>query len=379
MRSRGLSRCAGFIFPAVWWCCLSHPVALAGQTSGGPTHFTIYVDNDSWSNTGTDEHYTHGTKLEWGRVGWSAGLGRRVFRDQEPCRSAEVFDGCYLERTDVALGQNMYTPRDLTRSDRIIGDRPYGGWLYLEARTEAATPSAANLGLDAGRQWGVGASIGVVGPASLADTTQRWWHESVVGAQRPNGWSHQIANRPAFMLMGDVKQRLVDLDSRGLRYFDAIGEAGTALGNVLTAAHLGGTLRAGYNVGNDFGANYITPSPPPPPLPSASPGNDGAMRTDPLAAASPRRDENGSIFTAYAFVAAEGRAVLYNVFLDAEADRYAIRRRPWVSDLSWGGVVRVCYFTFSYRRVNRSREFNPSDVSHHYDAMSLTFGPRCRG
>src|SRR5215211_3396425 len=123
MRSHGLSRCAGFILPAIWWCCLSQPVALAGQTAGGPAHFTLYVDNDSWSNTGTDEHYTHGTKLEWGRVGWSAGLGRRVFRDQEPCRSADVFDGCYLERTKVALGQNMYTPRDLTRSDRIIGDR----------------------------------------------------------------------------------------------------------------------------------------------------------------------------------------------------------------------------------------------------------------
>jgi hypothetical protein len=364
------------------WLAQSSGTLQAQPGVKGPAHLRLYIDNDSWGYDWTDEHYTHGTKVEWGRVGLSAGLGRRVFPHTAPCRHADSMDACYLERATLALGQNIYTPGNLRRSDPIIGDRPYGGWLYLEARTAAVVPSASRFGLHAGRQVEVGASLGVVGPSSLSDTIQRWWHESVVDAVRPEGWSHQLSDRPAVMLMAEVRQRFVDIRSSRYRFFDAIGSGGTAVGNVVTQAHLGGMLRLGFNVGNDFGPAQIGPAPVVPlpdalTVPGTGEADSAAMRRVPRND-SPRERKRGSLFTLYGFVAAEGRGVLYNVFLDAEADRYQIRRHPWVSDLSWGGVIRWGTVTFDYRRVNRSREFDPGGKGHAYDAMSLTFSTRSR-
>lgn len=347
---------------------LSSAGSLWGQTGvAGPWTGQLYFENDS-RGAGTDEYYTHGTRLEFGRVGWGLGLGSLVYPDVDACTSFSTNQSeCYVEALRFTVGQNMYTPRDLTVRDRIIGDRPYGGWLYLGTRTEAATGSQrSGFGLNQGRQWGLGLDIGVVGPSSKADTVQRWWHESVAKeAPRPEGWEHQISDRFGFILQGDLKQRLVDIGSRveitseRVRYLDVIGETGVAVGNVFTYGRAGGIFRLGYNLGDDFGPNYIAPVVPP-------------------VTGSARQRRERPRWEAYTFLAGEQRLVAHNVFIDAEAERHQIEREPWVHDYSWGFVLRYCYLTFNYRRMNRSQEYRPNDVTHHYDAVSLGLASRCR-
>jgi lipid A 3-O-deacylase len=348
----------------------------------GPWTAQLYVENDS-RGAGTDEYYTHGTKLEYGRSGKGVGLARKVFPGYDKCEEPDPDIGnCYVETLRFSLGQNIYTPRDITRPDRVIGDRPYAGWLYVGARTEAAVgPTHPGVGLHTGRQWGVGIDIGVVGPAAMGDTVQRWWHESIAkGAPRPEGWEHQISNRSGIVLSADLKQRLIDISSNSphlpsIRYFDVIGEAGTSLGNVYTMGRLGGIARLGFNVGEDFGPSYIIPAVPPPfPTEDAPRSAQLAPSSSPVS----RSDIVRPWWALYGFVAAERRGVAYNVFIDAEDDTHQIGRRPWVGEYSWGVVARICYVTLNYRRVTRGREYTPADVLHRYDAVSLAISPRCR-
>lgn len=341
----------------------------------------LYLENDAyWS----DSFYTHGTKLEVSRLGSGVGLAGVVFPSANRCvtnsANAPTLElGCYEETTRFAIGQNLYTPAEITEEDRMIGDRPYGGWLYIEARTEARTRSAGSgIGWSQGRQWTVGGNLGVVGPWSMADTIQRWWHESVVtSAPRPEGWEHQISNRPAVMAFGNVKQRFVDIGAgpalgrqrTQTRIADLSAELGGSIGNVLTAAHVGGMLRAGYNVGDDFGPTQIGPAPAVPP--------PGAEEIPSDRAGSPPIQPRPN-WALYGFTAVEGRGVLYNVFLDAEAERHRIERTPLVADFSVGAALRICRFILNYRMVLRSPEFQSHEGMHRFHAISLGMGPRCR-
>ncbi|OPX34630.1 MAG: hypothetical protein B1H11_10530 [Desulfobacteraceae bacterium 4484_190.1] len=44
----------------------------------------------------------------------------------------------------LSLGQNMYTPKDISQKDLIKGDRPYAGWTYFgiafHSKNERWTP-----------------------------------------------------------------------------------------------------------------------------------------------------------------------------------------------------------------------------------------------
>src|SRR4051812_45305863 len=137
-------------------------VAALGATSSGipePTRrarsapvFTMYAENDSF--TGTDQHYTNGTKfswltadvVDWGQTGW-----RKTFVESLP----------FINRPDgqkdigFALGQSIYTPRDITARNPDLADRPYAGWSYLEFDFISKTPTVSDT---------IALQFGIVGP-----------------------------------------------------------------------------------------------------------------------------------------------------------------------------------------------------------------------
>ena len=145
---------AGFLFP--------HAVSATGtdRARSAPV-FTFYFENDAF--TGTDEHYTNGLKFswlsadltDWGQTGW-----RKNFVEALP----------FVNRPDtqknfgVALGQNMYTPRDIHAQVPDPTDRPYAGWTYLEFAFVSKTPTISDT---------LSIQAGVIGPHSLAEDTQR--------------------------------------------------------------------------------------------------------------------------------------------------------------------------------------------------------------
>jgi len=87
--------------------------------------WTLLLENDRLADT--DRHYSHGTRLAWVSDKQTGGPDwvRRTLDFLYPF--AEVRAG----RIGFALGQNIYTPEDIARSDLIRDDRPYAGWLYV--------------------------------------------------------------------------------------------------------------------------------------------------------------------------------------------------------------------------------------------------------
>lgn len=93
--------------------------------------------------------------------------------------------GCSLTM-DTVLGQNIYTPRRVDVAEPQLKDRPWAGWLY------------GGVGLtsfSADRQQVLGLKVGVTGPASLAESTQKGAHCCLGSSKEPLGWNNQLRPR----------------------------------------------------------------------------------------------------------------------------------------------------------------------------------------
>lgn len=110
------------------------PASARATSTGG--QFALTDENDAFApGHTTDEHYTAGTRLTYAlpHPRWWPGLLRDVgdgtaFVNEDRPASGHV---CHaLARTTVVLGQNLYTPRNIDARDLLVGDRPYGAYLY---------------------------------------------------------------------------------------------------------------------------------------------------------------------------------------------------------------------------------------------------------
>ena len=97
----------------------------------------------------------------------------------------------------ISVGQAMYTPSDKTRTDVILNDRPYAGWLYLGLGWNARDALHLNT---------VELDVGVVGPASMAQQSQNFIHD-LRSLDRFAGWDNQLHNELGVQLVSERKTR----------------------------------------------------------------------------------------------------------------------------------------------------------------------------
>ncbi|MBL9200176.1 MAG: lipid A deacylase LpxR family protein [Opitutaceae bacterium] len=312
---------------------------LVAQSPDGPVStararsapvFTAYFENDTF--TGTDQHYTNGLKLswlsadlaDWGQTGW-----RKTLVAMLP----------FVNRTEgqknlgLALGQNIYTPRDIRRTNPDPVDRPYAGWLYLELAFVSKTPAISDT---------VAIQAGLIGPHSLSEDSQRIVHQWS-GSTRPRGWAHQLRDEMGVNLVYERRWRLYGRALVQRLGIDLVPHAGVSLGNVQTYANAGGTVRFGLNLPSDFGVQLARPG---------SVGGTPADDLDPRVAL----DRNFSVF---AFGAADGRAVARDIFLDGNTFRSSrsVNKEAFVGDLSAGFGLIAGPWQLTYTQVWRTREF----------------------
>jgi hypothetical protein len=295
---------------------------------------SLVVENDFFYDS--DREYTNGIALAWVPSEESTPdsivrIARWIpwFPEEGPVRHGYGF------------GQNMYTPRDITIANPPAGDRPYAGWLY----------GAIGVGVETGRQLDQFAlTVGVLGPASLADHSQTFVHR-VVNTNLPRGWDTQLRNEPGMYVTCQRSWRelaaktLVGLD------FDLTPHLGGALGNIYTYANTGFTLRYGKNLPLDYGPPRIQPS---------LPGSGYLVPT--------------RSFDWYFFAGIEGRAVARNIFLDGNTfkDSRSVKKEPFVGDLQWGIVVTWRAYRLSFTHVVRTREFETQGERDQFGAFSLS-------
>jgi len=132
--------------------------------------FGIQTDNDSYLFNKSDKYYTNGFFL--------------FFRRALPVKG---HDSSFLQNKVLGfeLGQKMYNAQGGAIPEPIYVDRPFAGYLYAAATLNLLYKNESNIKLTA--------QLGVVGPASLADVTQEWIHNTF-GLYKINGWQFQIQN-----------------------------------------------------------------------------------------------------------------------------------------------------------------------------------------
>ena len=137
-----------------------------------------------------------------------------------------------------------------------------------------------------------------------------------------------------------------------LEYEDIDVNNGFSLGNVLTEASAGLTLRVGSNLGGDYGPPRIRPS-------LAGAGFFAPAGT----------------FSAYLFAGVQGRAVARNIFLDGNSfeDSPSVDKKHFVADFQAGVVMQFNDIQLAYTFVTRTKEFETQDDRQTFGALSVSF------
>ena len=153
-----------------------------------------------------------------------------------------------LETGYILYGQFMYTSDDMAERPEAVynqeGDiiggaptysRPYSGFSYSGLITRLYQQDKIES---------FGLMVGMLGPASGADSTQTWAHERIApSSYKPRGWDTQVKNRPAIQMF------------RVTEYKDKI-KADTASFSFYTAADYGTVFN---RAGGGFTAFISTP------------------------------------------------------------------------------------------------------------------------
>ncbi len=330
-----------------------HPLP-AGAESAGHAHnpfniFNLYWENDFFA--GTDRNYSNGIKATWstplsveeedGRLpDWS-----RQIMDRLPWMK----DGSANRAVSLSLGQLIYTPQHVEKTELIEDDRPYAGYTYFGIGFHSKNGFRRHV-------WEV--DIGVIGPLSLAEKTQNNIHRFLAN-DLAQGWDHQLENEPTLDIITETKWRLLSGNLGGGWGFDFIPHLGARLGNVAIYANTGAEIRLGWYLGQEFGSCAIRPG-----CETVSAAENAAINGF--------RAHKTSF---YLFLGVDGRAVLRDIFLDGNTftDSHSVDKEPFVADLIGGLAFRYRRVLLSYAYVVRSQEFKEQDRDHIFGAINISY------
>jgi lipid A 3-O-deacylase len=308
------------------------PHARGGSEEPGGT-FSVYMENDLFA--GTDRQYTSGVKFGWSSADLASYADSPYASPFLPLFNVLPYinEKAYQKNLVFALGQNIYTPDDTEVFAPVKGDRPYAGWLYAGVGVVWKNAEVRNS---------LVLNVGVVGSWSYAQEAQRLVHD-LRRLGHPKGWDNQLHNELGVVATYQRQWRWPRHERRVGLDWEFIPHLGVALGNVQTYANLGGELRVGLNLPDDFGTAAIDPA-----ATTSTPvdGRQGAERS---------RFDLGL----YVFARADGRVVAHNIFLDGNTfgDSPSVDRKWLVADLSVGAAVNYKNTKFAYAFVYRTEEF----------------------
>jgi len=143
-----------------------------------------------WENdatAGSDKHYTQGAGLSYlsrddALPGWL-----KHFSGWIPTVGYDI----QAEKYGVGVMQQIYTPENLQTSAVVVNDQPYAGWLYTTLTLQRRGRMSSGIGVIENLKL----DLGVIGPESLAEETQKSWH-----GRQPMGWANQLKTEPGLNL-----------------------------------------------------------------------------------------------------------------------------------------------------------------------------------
>jgi len=338
---------------------------LAGTTpnNDNPGTLTFYLENDLFADT--DQQYTSGIRAAW----VSPDISSYLTDDQLPhwaraysrfiSAPLGLFDtgdtphsGQIVRNLVITLGQQMFTPEDINRTTVDPDDRPYAGWLYLGMGYHIKDQQQMDSAI---------LNIGIVGPAAQGQEAQDFIHD-IRGFEKFKGWDNQLSNELGIQLVYERKYRLPARKIKGALEYDLIYHGGASLGNVATYLNGGAELRIGWHLPDDFGTSSLRPG-----GDNSAPGKRDTRLNSGYSA-----NEN---FGLHGFIAADGRWVLQDIFLDGNtfADSHSVDKKALVGEISLGVSMLVDDWKFSMSRVFRTKEFDTQSDAHSFGSFSASY------
>lgn len=329
-----------------------HPVRAEGKARTADT-LTLSIENDSIAFGRKDRYYTHGSKLSWtsGNIAEYRDMeGIPPWMQRAIAKMPFVNESGEQRSVSLSLVQGIYTPENKLRSDLIVNDRPYAGLTYL------------GLGLHSKNQRRMDTlelDIGIVGRHSYAEDAQLWIHD-LIEASDLRGWANQLHDEPIVNVCGERKWKAFKaVDSGGLG-MDIVPHAGIAAGNGWAGLNMGGQMRFGWNIPNDFGAHLIRP---------------GSNSNAPLDENDPRFFQSLPRWGVHLFFAVDGRYVARNILLDGNTfrDSHSVDKKPFVVDFTGGIGVVIHRFKMTYAYVHRTKEFETQREDQEFGSVSVSY------
>lgn len=321
----------------------------SGALDGSPPVVELRVDNDLFADQ--DQGYTSGVALSL----ISPNLAN--YRHDQCLPAPARWLNRYLELLQphgfdqqnmvVRLDHRLYTPTDPKPTELIESDRPYAGVFTVSFGYNARERNNLRSSLF---------TLGMVGPSTHPEAIQDFIHD-ITGSEHFQGWDNQLGDELVFMFGHERSQRLPvegvwgNVDGFGA---DAIRSFGLGIGSLATYGSIGGEVRFGWRLPDDFGTSPLRPS-----------GENSAPHV---------RARHASGWSVHGFASFEGRVMLRDISLDGNTwkNSHSVNRDPLVAEGAVGLSVRYSRFKFSFARYYRSKEFRGQGERPSYGSFTIS-------
>jgi hypothetical protein len=333
--------------------------AQAPARDAKPSRWTLYEENDTHLISrvnGSDRHYTQGLKLEFLFPEGDMTAPARKLASLLPRRYGVCGESAQNLRcsSGFTIGQNIYTPQDISHQSLQADERPYAAWLYGGLSIQLRSPLLIQT---------VEIDVGAMGPRALGRTIQTKWHD-LINVAYPQGWQNQIGNEPGVLLQYFQRRQHAKVGGEDGSPWSAdfSGRYGGIAGNVFTYVLAEPVFRLGYNVSNDFAETI--------PEVIEKPGVAAMPMTGPRSTSLPPVEF-------YVFAGSEGRTVLVSEVLEGNCcshpASHGVRHKPFVGAIEYGFAARLRSMRLTWRQIHRTREFVGQKRPDIYGSVALTY------
>ncbi|MEW6313260.1 MAG: lipid A deacylase LpxR family protein [Pseudomonadota bacterium] len=292
------------------------------------TAYRLDLENDLFFKT--DNNYTDGIRFTRKLISRSTYVRTKEGKSWLPGYDLEPYIGSpqagetYYKKTfNIHLGQNMYTPDNISKPPGPLGpaDRPYAAWLYFGVYREVYSSEE--------KYWKYGVDIGCLGPCAQGERTQKFIHQYISNSPQPMGWDGQVRNEWGAIFRFEYVAHVLHYGDT----LDLIPRVRVAFGNIEDAVGLEATLRWGRfnSLYDSHGADTQT-------IESVAQAA-GEARSD---VAAPLWENPAQRSEFYFFARGKANAVLYNATLQGgminHSSPYTVNNRPEVFEGELGVV-----------------------------------------
>lgn len=303
----------------------------------------LYIENDSRSlgGPGSDQAYSNGFRISYVMseeiqpalfkllTNWSDYLKKELTKSKT--------------NYGVSLAHQIFSPNNIIEENLNVNDRPYAGWLNLGFSVHFKNKNHDHL---------LSLNLGMIGSNAMGEEVQNNFHR-LIDTPEGKGWKNQLHSELTLQLYYQQRLRFFELFSKSNKFFEIIPYYGAGFGNVAIESHVGGIIRYGINLPDDFG-----------------PTRDSANEGDTMVTANQRIDNKTSL---YVFSGVRGIASLRNIFLDGNTfeESHRVHKYPFLFETDFGFGTKIQRIDFIWRFVTRSPEFK--EQSHFNSFASISF------